>query len=434
MNGPDNLLPSPIESAAVPEVINHTRFPSQYFQMIDASDVVFHVMVTRMTYDLNALDADGYPALAETQTELVASDEFIDQVNLSSTQQESDYAPYKPKCDLIFMNAVAYAPAMGRNKRKRKALESFPAGVRIEQLDGSEWQKLLTVTGPRTLTPSALGGLHLSEPEPTLEVPIRYEHAFGGTNQWWKGWPQPIEDDQRFDIDLHHDQNPIGCGLIDPQWRKKTQLAAFPGPQIEAYDNPFTQDHAEKAARSAATNLNNPNAEPGYPVVGLGAIGRWWLPRRALAGSYNDVWKQTRWPKLPKDFDFGYWNAAPEDQQFDYPKGGEKIMLVNLIDPEKTPDGSGSVWFKLPKQELKLLVRLEIGAMLFAPMNIDTVVVDLETMQLVMVRRTQVSAKADVRQLELGTWSQNTPYEQQKLPDDVAAPANAGKSEGVHGH
>ena len=414
MNGPDNLLPSPIESAPVPEVINHTRFPSQYFQMMDTSDLVFHVMVTRMTYDLSALDTEGYPALAETQTELVDSDEFIDQANLSSTQQESDYAPYKPKCDLLFMNAVAYAPALGRNKTKRKPLESFPAGVRIEHNDGTQWQKLITVTGPRTLTPSALGGLHLSEPEPTLAVPIRYEHAFGGTNLWWKGWPTPIEDDQRHEIDLHHEQNPIGCGLIDPQWRKKTQLAAFPAPQIEAYEHPFTQAHAEKAASSAATNLNNPQATSVYPVVGLSAVGRWWLPRRAKAGSYNEIWKQTRWPKLPQDFDFGYWNSAPEDQQFDYPEGGEKIMLVNLIDPSdpaKSPDGTGSVWFKLPKQDLKLLVRLEIGAMLFAPMNIDTVIIDLEAMQLTLVRRAQVSAKADVRQLELGTWPDDTKME-----------------------
>ena len=49
--------------------------------------------------------------------------------------------------------------------------------------------------------------------------------------------------------------------------------------------------------------------------------------------------------------------------------------------------------------------------MLFAPMNIDTVIVDLEAMQLVFVRRTQVSEKADVRQLELGTWPDGTTME-----------------------
>ena len=135
-------------------------------------------------------------------------------------------------------------------------------------------------------------------------------------------------------------------------------------------------------------------------------------------------------------------NAAPEDQQFDYPTGSEKIMLVNLIDPEKTPDGSGSLWFKLPKQELKLLVRLEIGAMLFAPMNIDTVVVDLEAMQLTLVRRTQVSAKADVRQLELGTWPDDTKMEtsaemaawiaEQNQANASRATSAAGNARGPH--
>ena len=45
--------------------------------------------------------------------------------------------------------------------------------------------------------------------------------------------------------------------------------------------------------------------------VKLGALG---LSPPALAGTYDDSWKQTRWPGLPEDFDFGYWNCAPEDQ------------------------------------------------------------------------------------------------------------------------
>lgn len=422
MKGPDNLLPSPIESASVPEVINHTQWPSQYFQMIDTSDTLFHVMVTRMTYDLTQLGTEGYPALAETQTDLVASDEFIDAPNLSSVVQESDYAPFKPKCDLLFANATAYAPATGRSKTRRKSLECFPAGVRIEFRDGSEWQKLITVTGPRTLSKGSLGGLHLSEPEPTLSVPIRYEHAFGGTNQWWKGWPNAMEADQRYEIDLHLDQNPIGCGLIDANWQKKNKLSSFPAPQIELFIEPFTHAHAETAAGRAG----NAEAEPAYPVVGLGAIGRWWLPRRTLAGSYNDLWKQTRWPKLPKDFDFAYWNAAPEDQQLDYLEGGEKIMLVNLINPERSADGS--LWFRLPKQDLKLLVRLEVGAMLFAPMHIDTVIVDLEAMTLSVVRRALVSAKAEVRQLELGTWADGTRMESPpEMATELAEPARPTK-------
>ena len=128
-------------------------------------------------------------------------------------------------------------------------------------------------------------------------------------------------------------------------------------------------------------------------------------PRRTKAGSYDDIWKQTRWPKLPKDFDFGYWNAAPEDQQFDYPTGGEKIMLVNLIDPSdsaKSADGSGSLWFKLPKTDLHQRIRLHAGPRLTSAMNIDTLIVDLEAMTLSLVHRATTPADAEVRVIEVG--------------------------------
>jgi hypothetical protein len=114
---------------------------------------------------------------------------------------------------------------------------------------------------------------------------------------------------------------------------------------------------------------------------------------------------------LPRDFDFAYWNAAPEDQQIAYPQGGEKVMLVNLVEPDAGSSADGSMWFRLPKQDLKLLVRLHVGAVLFAPMHIDTVIVDLANQQLVIVRRAVVSAKAEVRQLELGTWADGTRME-----------------------
>lgn len=400
MNGPDNLLPSPIQAAPLPEVRNHTRFPSQYFQMLDTVDTLFHVMVTRITYDLTQLDADGYPRLASKQTELVTSDEFINAPNVSSTLQESDFAPYKPKCDLLFINAVAYAPThvgvtnVGAPTRKPTA--RFPAGVRVELNDHTTWQKLLTVTGPRTLGAGLLGGLTLSEPEPAEQVAISYELAFGGTNTWWKGWPTPAEDDQRLDIDLHDHFNPIGCGLIDPQWQRKVGLNQFPAPQIEAFEYPFTRDHAEAGARAAGS----PDAMPAYPAVGLGPIGRWWQPRRSKAGSYDEIWKATRWPKLPQDFDFGYWNAAPEDQQIDYPQGGEKFMLVNLIAPEHAADGC--MVFRLPPNQLHQRVRLHSGPRITSIVPIDTVIVDLQSMTLTLVHRITTPTNAAVRVIEIG--------------------------------
>lgn len=397
MNGPDKLLPSPVDAAPVPEVRNHTAFPSQYFQMMDAADGIFHVMVTRITYDLTKLDAGGYPALAGGQEELVDSDQFYDAANVSSVIQESDYAPFKPRCDVLLSNASAWVPPNGGGKRKPMA--RFPAGLRIDDAGGQIiLQKVIAATGPRTLSAGLMGGFSLSEPLPVLSVPVRYEQAFGGTNQWWKGWPTPIEYDQRMEIDLHEQHNPIGVGLIEPNWQKKSGLSQFPAPQIEAFERPFTAAHAEIAARNAGSL----DAEAAYPSIGFGVVGRWWQPRRKLAGSYDEVWKATRWPRLPADFDFAYWNAAPGDQQIDYPAGGELVKLVNLVPPEHSADGSMA--FRLPTNQLKLLLHLDAGVPLFKRMNVDTVLLDLQAMRLSIIARCAVAAASGVDVIELGTW------------------------------
>lgn len=84
MNGPDNLLEAPIKPAPLPEVRNHTAFPSQYFQMVDVAGQIFHVMVSRLTYTLRKVDAEGCLVLADSQRPLVATDSFSGEPNLSS--------------------------------------------------------------------------------------------------------------------------------------------------------------------------------------------------------------------------------------------------------------------------------------------------------------------------------------------------------------
>ena len=135
MNGPDNLLEAPIKPAPLPEVRNHTAFPSQYFQMVDVAGQIFHVMVSRLTYTLRKVDAEGCLVLADSQRSLIATDSFIGEPNLSSVLQESDYAPFKPRCDLIFNHAVAHAP----NGEPRP---SWAVGIKV-----GEWVKRIVVTG-----------------------------------------------------------------------------------------------------------------------------------------------------------------------------------------------------------------------------------------------------------------------------------------------
>src|SRR2546429_5215357 len=51
-------------------------------------------------------------------------------------------------------------------------------------------------------------------------------------------------------------------------------------------------------------------------------------------------------------------------RSIDYPQGGEEVMLLNLIPADKY---QGIFRFKLPTQELQLLVRLNVGVVMFAP-------------------------------------------------------------------
>lgn len=366
MNGPDSQLPSSVEAAPLPEVLNHTAFPSQYFQMMDVKDQVFHVMVSRMTFNMCKADQEGYLQLADQQVPLIEADQHYGDTETTSVIQESDFAPFKPKCDVLFSHAVAYAPNGEPAKR-------WPVGVRV-----GDWQKCLDVCGPRTLERN-LGVWSLSSPEPVKQVPIRYEYAWGGTCQW------PLNSEAHEEPELYEyaPRNPVGVGFSDRRWRKQSGVRTHNAPCLEAYNQPFT------AADAASGD---------YPVVGLGPVGRGWEPRIALAGTYDDAWKQTRWPRLPEDFDFAYWNAAPADQQIPYPSGGEPVVMLGL-------HPNGDIRFKLPKSNLKLLLHLKAGVPLFKPLVTDTLIFDMQALTLTLVQRAVVTARAEVTKMELGTWN-----------------------------
>jgi len=364
VNRPDLLLPAPIEAAALPEVRNHTPWPSQYFQMMDTEDEIFHVIVSRLTYDLQQLDEHGAPALAERQLPLVDADQFYDQPNTSSCIQESDFAPYKPKCDILLAHASAHAP-------EGKPHSRWPVGLRIGQ-----WKKTLAVTGARHID-RGLMGWRLSEPDKALEVPLRWEHAFGGTSLW----PEQLKEGQKPEIKKYHPQNPIGSGWADKAWLSKSLERRLKAPQIEQFNQPYGERQANAMS---------------YPPVGVGPVGRWWSPRIQKAGTYDQQWKETRWPKLPKDFDFGYWNCAPEDQQIEYPQGGEEIVLSGFRPQEREP-----LHCQLPQPQIHAVVRLQDGPIVPVPMQLDTLIFDLKDMTLGCAYRIQVAAHMGVRVLEL---------------------------------
>ena len=84
------------------------------------------------------------------------------------------------------------------------------------------------------------------------------------------------------------------------------------------------------------------------PVAVFGLVARAWLPRRALAGTYDKRWTEERSPLLPEDFDERFFSGAPADQVIiPHLRGGEPVALSNC-----TPDGLLS--FELPRVTLSV--------------------------------------------------------------------------------
>ena len=194
---------------------------------MDVGDEVFHVIASRITYDLTRLDEQGAPPLAAVQAPLADADAFYGEPATTSCIQESDFAPYKPKCDILLAHAVAYAPE-GRAHRR------WPVGIRI-----GDWQKMLAVTGARYIDRGLLGW-KVTEPEKATAVPLRWEHAYGGTCQW----PRQVKEGEEPDLWSPYEANPIGSGWVDKPWLKKAQVADVDAPRIEVFEQPFGTEDA----------------------------------------------------------------------------------------------------------------------------------------------------------------------------------------------
>lgn len=357
---------------AIPDVplakhVNLTPFPSQYFQSVDQDANVFHTVVLRVTYDMHKTLPDGSLAYAAKQTPLATKDEWSGTVNESSPLWESDYAPFKPMCDVLVVNAVSCPP-------QGQAAQRWPCGIALKwQEDGQtkSWSKQIHVTGPRRF-----GVLGLSKPEAASHVPIRWDLAYGGQLK------QPLTDElgpdgtikkaagsQRWDTD---ERNPVGVGL--------NKASGQPGPQLEVFGTPYTDGLGQGD----------------YPPVGLSAVGKAWLPRRTLAGTYDDDWLKNQWPLPPKDFDDAYWNCAPADQQVDYLPPGTEVLLLNLHAPD-APASSETWQGKLPQHELSVCLVMRVlgqtNVIHHESMLLDSLVIDLSEQRVYATYRYSIDHK-----------------------------------------
>jgi hypothetical protein len=317
------------------ELINSTRMLAGYTMGMEPSGRELLVVVIKGTFKIPT--EPGAPLrLQEEQVPLVMSDVFFGEPGLSAPKYEVDFAPRKPRCDII-LNASAYAPD-GRPARRVEVAASI-----------GNWSKSFAVVGDRVW--EATGpGIGMSSPIPFTTMPISYDRAFGGT------------DNAHDDPSKHaaYMANPSGRGFhkqLVKEW-----VDGKPLPNTEELDQPV--------------NWVDGNFKP----MSFGVIGRHWQARAPYAGTYDQDWLDNVFPFLPPDFDDQYYQSAPLDQQLPLPLGEQLVTLTNL-----TPDGRRS--FVLPHLEAPVNIFPKKGEREDLKAFADTIVIEPDEERVTMTWR-----------------------------------------------
>ena len=73
------------------------------YQALDQNEQCFHVVALRTTSEIKSC---GTLQFIPEQAPLAVTDDYHGEMNRSSVRQESDLAPFKPRCDVIVNGKV----------------------------------------------------------------------------------------------------------------------------------------------------------------------------------------------------------------------------------------------------------------------------------------------------------------------------------------
>lgn len=317
------------------ELLNASKLLAAYTLGMASDGRESLVVVAKGTFNL---PLDGRVAtLADVQQPLLMADTFVGEPGLGAPLQEMDFAPLKPCCDVL-VRGKAYAPG-GRPATQ------LTAGIRVGRVS-----KAFSVFGPRHWQPGMLG-VSPGSPQPFTEQNISYAQAFGGSH------PRVNTPEMR---DCYLD-NPSGCGWF-PGSIDSALILGKPMPNTEEPGKP----------------IDSPTGD--FRPMALGPIGRSWPQRARFAGTYDDAWLADSFPFLPANFDNRYFQAAPADQQTDYLRGGEDVLLLNLTSQERAG-------FRIPEMAVPVTFFLKRGGHETVSALIDTLLIDTDARQVQLTWR-----------------------------------------------
>lgn len=322
---------------AMQNIVNNTPFKSgKVITKDNETGKNIFILAVKATYEFNH---HGDLKIAEEQEDLFDTAIFFGEERYSSVQYPPDLWIQKPLVDLI-VNGSAYAP---NSEPIQKVVASISLGT---------WEKEIQIIGDRYWI-SEFGFLKRTEPDPFLKKDIIYENAFGGYDQSEDA--PPVEERQ------YHLKNPVGTGFAV----KRKYLEGLKLPNIEVV--------GKKTGKNARGN----------EVEGLGAIDLTWFPRVGYSGTYDENWQKNRYPRYPDDFDPGYYQWAPEDQQFENISPGESIRLIHLTQ-------TGEIRLKLPSVDLKIDTTLNSSSIDMVP-KLQTLLIEPEKNHLIFTWTAQLT-------------------------------------------
>lgn len=305
----------------------------------------FHAsLVAKGTFRL----IEGAPAVFAEEQLPIMGDEFLFGEG-SSLGYAADLVPFKPKTDILF-SGNCFTPSQQLTTSTTVAFQIGACTKQLHVRGDRRWDSLRGVC---------------SDSMPFNQMPICYERAWGGAR---------------------HKQNPIGVGQgfqvgeHDPN--------EWPLPNFELPNQP----------------IDSPADD--YMVAGFGPIPTTWEPRYSRSGTYDARWRETRWPGLPEDFQWGHFNSAPEDQQIaGYLVGNEPCHFLNLH--PSVPQYSSA----LPGIQLSSYVSMvsqdengqEVRQFINVPLALDTLWINVAEELMVIVWRGGM-AVADESSSEIEYW------------------------------
>jgi len=329
------------------ELLNATNMTAGYTMGLRPDGRELLVVVVKGTFTIPK--ENKQPELAEQQADLVMADEFTGEPGFSAPKYESDFAPHKRRCDVL-LNGSAYAP-VGR------PVTHIDVGLRVGAM-----AKFFSVVGNRVWKKDWFS-IHDTEPTPFTVMPISYDHAFGGVDQ-----SSPDEREHRTFLENH-----AGKGFHFSLAKEV----------IDGKPLPNTEEIGRR--------VTNPRGN--YRPMALGPLGRAWQPRPKFAGTYDQKWQEDIFPFLPSDFDERYYQAAPEDQQIDYLRGGEEVVLVNLTT-------QGRATFKLPTISVPVTFYLKNGVEKEMAANNDTIIIEPDLGRFMLVWRASLPLRKNMFEVE----------------------------------